>query len=72
MPQREDDTPRSARLLRLFTVFNVAQIEELPARLIEPEAVIGWDMIGEAEAIISNSGADIRHGGNAALLLSWT
>ena len=62
----EDDTPRSARLLRLFTVFNVAQIEDLPARLIEPEAVVGWDMVKEAEAIIQSSGAEIRHGGNAA------
>jgi antirestriction protein ArdC len=61
-----EDTPRSVRLLRLFTVFNVAQIENLPARLIEPEAVIGWDTVGEAEAIISKSGADIRYGGNAA------
>ena len=63
---REDDTPRSARLLRIFTVFNVAQIEDLPARLTEPEAVIGWDTVGEAEAIIQSSGADIRYGGNAA------
>ena len=67
-------TIRPARhgCLRLFTVFNVAQIEDLPARLIEPEAVIGWDTVGEAEAIISHSGADIRYGGNAALLLSRT
>jgi antirestriction protein ArdC len=63
---RDEDTPRAARLLRLFTVFNVAQIEELPARLIEPEAAIVWDTVGEAEAIISHSGAEIRHGGNAA------
>jgi antirestriction protein ArdC len=61
-----EDTPRSVRLLRLFTVFNVAQIEDLPARLTEPEAVIGWDMVSAAEAIIQSSGADIRYGGNAA------
>jgi antirestriction protein ArdC len=62
----DKDTPRSARLLRLFTVFNVAQFEDLPARLTQPEAVIDWNMVSAAEAIITHSGADIRHGGNAA------
>ena len=53
-------------LLRAFTVFNVAQIEDLPATLTTPPQPPGWDAHAEAERVIETSGAEIHHGGNHA------
>lgn len=68
MPFTEADsnTPqkRSFPLLRYFTVFNVTQVEGLPARFME--APPPWDSHSCAEAVLSASGADIRHGSTRA------
>jgi len=51
-------------LLRSFTVFNADQIDDLPEALLPaPVAVHEWQACEAAEAILTTSGADIRHGG---------
>lgn len=52
---------RVVPLLRSFTVFNVAQVDKLPAALTEPTKPVAWDAHAEAEALLHASGADIRH-----------
>jgi antirestriction protein ArdC len=52
-------------LLRTFTVFNVAQIDGLPAPT-EPPKPVAWDAHLEAELVLSSSGAEIHHGGEHA------
>jgi antirestriction protein ArdC len=52
-------------LLRSFTVFNVAQIDGLPAPT-EPPKPVAWDAHLEAELVLSSSGAEIHHGGEQA------
>lgn len=58
---------RVVPLLRTFTAFNLAQIEGLPASMVdavpEPPA---WIPETEAERLITASGAQIRHGGDRA------
>jgi antirestriction protein ArdC len=49
-----------------FFVFNAAQIDGLPAGLTVTPAEIAFDPIVEAEKILKDSGADIRHGFDAA------
>ena len=54
-------------LLRSFTVFNAAQVEDLPPALTAlPALPEGWSPVAEAEEILSHSGATIRHGGDRA------
>ena len=62
------ETPkkRVIPLLRAFTVFNVAQIDGLPAGLTAPPIPHSWDAQAEAEQLINTSGAEVRHGGNHA------
>lgn len=51
-------------LVRYSTAFNVAQIDGLPAGLADrPSGAPSWSSIGDAEAVIAASGADVRHGG---------
>lgn len=52
-------------LLRTFTVFNVAQIDGLPAPA-EPLKLRAWGPHLEAELVLSSSGAQIHHGGEQA------
>ena len=63
-----DDGPRRViPLLRSFTVFNASQIDGLPEALTAiPAPAEGWTPIGAAEAILAQSGAMIRHGGDRA------
>lgn len=66
LPDPSADQPgRVVPLLRSFTVFNVAQIDGLPATpsVATPQP---WDPIGEAEGVLRCSGASIRHGGSRA------
>lgn len=53
-------------LLRAYTVFNAAQIDDLPdsARHLPPVPL--WTPCEAAEDILLHSGAHIRHGGNRA------
>ncbi len=66
--ERIEDTvePRVIPLLRSFTVFNVSQVANLPARLQEPEATFAWDPDAAAERLLNESGARIQHGGAEA------
>lgn len=63
-----EETERQIPFLRAYTVFCVDQIEDLPtdyyghsAPVIDPSA-----RIQHADAFFAATGADIRHGGNAA------
>jgi len=52
-------------LLRAYTVFNVAQIEGLPTIPADaPEST--WQAVERAEDVLTEAGADIRHGGSVA------
>ena len=65
--QVEDEPkPRVVPLLRCFTVFNVDQLDALPTRLKEREAMFSWQPDEAAERVLTESKADIRHGGHMA------
>ena len=65
-PTRGQDT-KVIPLLRSFTVFNAAQIDDLPEALqAVPLAAPPWQACEVAELILSASRADIRHGGARA------
>jgi antirestriction protein ArdC len=53
-------------LLRAYTVFNAAQIEDLPEKYRQPPPEPVWTPCEAAEDILIHSGAVIRHGGNRA------
>ena len=54
-------------LLRSFTVFNAAQVEDLPDSLTAlPPVPEGWNPVSAAAAIMARSEATIRHGGDRA------
>lgn len=62
-----DTDRRVIPLIRSFTVFNAGQIDDLPLALMPtPAPVHEWDACEAAEAILTTSGADIRHGGSRA------
>jgi antirestriction protein ArdC len=62
-----DRDRRVIPLLRSFTVFNVAQVDDLPETLAEPVPEPGsWEPLEETDNILALSGADIRHGGTRA------
>lgn len=65
----EDDTQkRVVPLLRSYTVFNASQVDFLPERFQlgqQPQ----WGEVVEAETLLRESGAQIRHGGNRACYL---
>lgn len=59
-----DTDKRYVPLIKVFSVFNVDQIEGLPERYCMPTPEEpGWDACLKAEQIIGCSGADIRHQG---------
>lgn len=69
--EAQDDGGEAERVIpfmKSYTVFNVEQIEGLPARYYEkPEPVIDpAQRIDHAEAFFAATGADIRHGGGQA------
>lgn len=63
-----EDALRTIPFLKSYTVFNVEQIEGLPAHYYAPaEAAKNADeRIAEVEQFFTASGADIRHGGASA------
>lgn len=64
---KEGDDPEAIPFLKRFTLFNVAQCENLPARLqAEPEPLPEREIIPHAEALIAATGADFRIGGDRA------
>jgi antirestriction protein ArdC len=69
--EEQDDgseAERSIPFMKGYTVFNVEQIEGLPAHYYaKPEPVIdAAQRIDHAEAFFASTRADIRHGGNRA------
>lgn len=70
------DSEREIAFMKGYTVFNVEQIDGLPANLYEPPAPIDTgrtvELIEEAEAFIAQTGATIRHGGNRAFYSTKT
>ena len=60
-----DEQKRVVPLLRSYTVFNTSQLEFLPERF-ELRPTPAWQPIGEAEQLLYETGAVIRHGGNRA------
>lgn len=51
-------------LVRYSTAFNVAQVDGLPLGLaMAPSSTPLWQSVRDADALISSSGADLRHGG---------
>ena len=68
--QPEPDARRIVPLLRTFTVFNAAQVDDLPPALTpatEPREA--WDAISAADLILAESHARIRHGGARAFYM---
>lgn len=63
-----DETEREIPFMRGYTVFNVEQVEGLPARFYATaEARLDpVQRIDRAESFFAATGADIRHGGNQA------
>lgn len=65
-----EEIEREIPFMKAYTVFNVEQIEGLPAALYEPpaprDAGRTMDLIAEAEAFFTATGATFRHGGNRA------
>lgn len=62
-----DDEPRAIPFLKRFTVFNVAQIDGLPARLSpEPKPLRPREIVDVGEQLIAASGAEVRVGGTEA------
>ncbi|MFZ1742837.1 MAG: zincin-like metallopeptidase domain-containing protein [Pontixanthobacter sp.] len=65
--KREDDAPRSIPFLKRFTVFNAAQCDGLPQRLVATPAPLPERQLHEqAEGLIAATGADFRNGGARA------
>jgi antirestriction protein ArdC len=68
--EKGDPVERSIPFMKGYTVFNVEQIEGLPARYCEPPAPRDehrtLDLIEEAETFFAATRATIRHGGNRA------
>ena len=64
-PEAPDLHERVIPLLRAFTVFNLAQVEGVPAALQEVEPH-NWAPEARAEELLLMSGATIRYGGSRA------
>jgi antirestriction protein ArdC len=60
-----EETQAAIPFLKSYTVFNVEQIEGLPAQyLAVAEPLDPVQRINSAETFFAGTGADIRHGGN--------
>ena len=68
--EQDDGTEEERKIpfMKAYTVFNVEQIEDLPAHYyVKPEPVIDpAERIEHADAFFAKLGADIRHGGKQA------
>jgi antirestriction protein ArdC len=69
MHHAANDEPRRRvlPLMRSYTVFNAAQVEDLPEALTAaPPPPEDWSPVSAAEELMERSGAVIRHGGDQA------
>jgi antirestriction protein ArdC len=62
----EDERRKVIPLLRSFTVFNIEQVDGLPETALPQVPHHEWNPHAAAETLLTDSGADIRHGGNRA------
>jgi antirestriction protein ArdC len=62
---REDDEERQISMLRSYAVFNVAQIDGLPAHVAQPEEAAP-PLDDDVQHFVDATHADIRHGGSRA------
>jgi antirestriction protein ArdC len=60
----DDDEKRSRLIHRVYSVFNAEQIDGIPLIHIEPRKP--FEVIEAGEKMLSNSGAEIKHGGGRA------
>jgi len=58
------DKPRARMIHRVYSVFNAQQIDRIPPLVAEPRKP--FEAIQAGARMLSNSGADIRHGGAKA------
>ena len=67
-PDGGEDAERTIPFLKAYTVFNVEQIDDLPARFHTPaEPASGpVERLEGAEAFFAATGAEVHHGGNSA------
>lgn len=64
--EADDEQKRVIPLLRSYTVFNASQLEFMPEKFeLRPSPAV-WQTLGEAEQLLYETGAVIRHGGNRA------
>lgn len=63
-----EDTERRIPFLKAYTVFNVEQIDGLPAHYAAPAAapLSSLQRIAQADRFIAATGASVKHGGNQA------
>jgi antirestriction protein ArdC len=63
-----DEVEREITFMRQYTVFNVEQCDDLPASYYQPveQPKTTLERVADADAFFAATGADIRHGGNAA------
>ncbi|ESY06622.1 zincin-like metallopeptidase domain-containing protein [Mesorhizobium sp. M0152] len=68
--RHEGDAPQAVPFLKRFTVFNVAQCDNLPEHLHAPaEPLPQCEIVPQAETLIRASGADFRVGGDRAFYM---
>ncbi|RRH92172.1 DUF1738 domain-containing protein [Mesorhizobium tamadayense] len=66
----DGDQPQTVPFLKRFTVFNVAQCDNLPEYLhAAAEPLPARQIVPQAEALIRSSGADFRIGGDRAFYM---
>ena len=64
-----EESERNIYFMKGYTVFNVEQVEGLPAHFYAtatPEQPDAVQRIGQADRFFANTGADLRHGGDRA------
>jgi antirestriction protein ArdC len=64
--QEDDGTKRAIPFLKAYCVFNVAQCDNLPAKIVDPSSEARKANPGQrdelADAFMASTGADVRHG----------
>lgn len=61
----ETEARRVVPMLKTYTVFNASQVEFLPERF-QLGSTPQWNPLAEADTVLQQSGAVVRHGGNRA------
>src|SRR5512137_799974 len=65
-PDEQEVHEKVVPLLRTYTVFNVAQLNDLPAHLLPAPAPVEWEPEAAAEDVLIRSQVEIRYGGDRA------